>query len=114
MSDEKKTPAWRQDMGDLQRHLGRVAEWLDREAEGSTVGGYTLPDVVRRAAHLLNSAEANVRKEERLAWDQYAASGSGNAIATATDDYSSAKRAARHADELMVERRTRFARKEDA
>ena len=108
--------AWRQRMGDIQGLLHRLAEMLSDPADPS--GGthhiddgtgrlVNAVDVVRRAAHLLNSSEANVRAEERHAWDLYASS--GFMVSSTT----SAAMLAEYADALLAERRKRFARKEE-
>lgn len=100
---------WRKHVGDIDALLGALADHLvDLSGQGRSIviarDGQThlAEDLVRRAVHLLRSAQGNVTAEERHAWDLYVASG-GPAVPKAIE----------RADLLLEERRKRFAKKEE-
>ena len=93
----QKDNGWRQAMPDVRDRALRLVEYLDSLAKSPQHDA----DVVRRLVHLLDSREANVRVEERAAWDEYAA-------AALSVDELAPDEAAVMADKLLAERRQRF------
>jgi len=94
-----KTAAWRQQIADLGVKADSLARALEDRSHND-IDGTPAADIVRRMKHLLDSREATVAQEERLAFDQYAA---GYASWGAAPDVAAAK-----ATELLELRRTAF------
>jgi len=90
----QKNAGWRQAMPDMRERAEALIMALD--AKGAAQDG----DVIRRLLHLLDSRDANVKAEERAAWDEYLA-----ALLPHTDKETAAKQA----DMALIERRKRFA-----
>jgi len=90
----QKNAGWRQAMPDFWERDAAPTKTHTRH--------YALPlrDVIRRLLHLLDSRDANVKAEERAAWDEYLA-----ALLPHTDKETAAK----EADMALIERRKRFA-----
>ena len=104
---------WRKRIDNLPEKLDAVAACLEEDAgplDQSVMAGSTPTDVIRRAAHLIRSARPDQTLEERAAWDAYAAAfAASERVDLDRDIWPSAECAARYADELLAERRKRFA-----
>lgn len=102
----QKASGWRKAMPEVREKAQALIPYLDKHEiavvsrEGGNVSG---ADVIRRLLHLLDSADGNVRAEERAAFDSYFA-----ALVSESSSETDVKHAAMVADAMLDERRKRF------